>query len=163
MKCLNGGQEGGGECAYLCCTLQNTSRRKREKVSTIRGKLRKNLYRRKNLRYLNTRSRVPPNGGKPGSAAFYVCVSGEKKNDRCDRQCAGGGAGRRSGNGVQQKALHPLYHRAQQGVRRVRHRHGYQLSAADAEHARGDPGRRGGHGARPCAPGSPHAFRRHSP
>ena len=48
MKCLNGGQEGGGECAYLCCTLQNTSRRKREKVSTIRGKLRKNLYRRKN-------------------------------------------------------------------------------------------------------------------
>lgn len=61
-KCLNGGQEGGGECAYLCCALQNTSRRKREKVSTIRGKLRKNLYRRKNLHYLNTRSRAPPNG-----------------------------------------------------------------------------------------------------
>ena len=73
-KCLNGGQEGGGECAYLCCTLQNTSHRKREKVSTIRGKLRKNLYRRKNLRYLNTRSRAPSNGGSPVRRLFvFVC------------------------------------------------------------------------------------------
>jgi hypothetical protein len=40
-------------------------RKKRRKVSTIRGKLRKNLYRRKNLRYLNTKSRAPPNGGSP--------------------------------------------------------------------------------------------------
>ena len=41
-----------------------------EKVSTIRGKLRKNLYRRKKLHYLNTRSRAPPNGG------FLLIVTG---------------------------------------------------------------------------------------
>ena len=49
-------------------------RKKRRKVSTIRGKLRKNLYRRKNLRYLNTRSRAPPNGGSPVRRALLIAT-----------------------------------------------------------------------------------------
>jgi hypothetical protein len=82
-------------------------RKKRRKVSTIRGKLRKNLYRRKNLRYLNTRSRAPPNGGSPVLSAH--------RNGLPHRQDAGlPRGGHDPGDGARDAAERPMdkLHRA---------------------------------------------------
>jgi hypothetical protein len=78
-------------------------RKKRRKVSTIRGKLRKNLYRRKNLRYLNTRSRAPPNGESPVRRLFA------HRNGLPHRQDAGlPRGGHDPGDGARDAAERPM-------------------------------------------------------